>query len=135
MKRYDIHEPQPFFEYVRLADGSRLLDPPFATDLLLYRNLSGDLGIADFHLAPSAKAAQVILEVGFDHIRILPYPGRLDRGTLIGSEGGRVPADDKVAIEIPTGSVPEPLRATATSLNATDLAAVFHLPAVPARQS
>jgi RHS repeat-associated protein len=114
-------------EELRLADGSRLLDPPFATDLLLYRNLSGDLGIADFHLAPSAKAAQVILEVGFDHIRILPYPGRLDRGTLIGSEGGRVPADDKVAIEIPTGAVPEPLRATATSLNASDLAAVGNI--------
>ena len=111
-------------EDLRLADGSRLLDPPFATDLLLYRNLSGDLGIADFHLAPSAKAAQVILDVGFDHIRILPYPGRLDRGTLIGSEGGRVPADDKVAIEIPTGSVPEPLRATATSLSASDLSAI-----------
>ena len=111
-------------EELRLADGSRLLDPPFATDLLLYRNLAGDLGIADFHLAPSAKAAQVILDVGFDHIRILPYPGRLDRGTLIGPEGGRVPADDKVAIDIPTGSVPEPLRATAMSLSATELNAV-----------
>ncbi|HEX2836340.1 MAG TPA: Ig-like domain-containing protein [Thermoanaerobaculia bacterium] len=111
-------------EDLRLADGSRLLDPPFATDLLLYRNLSGDLGIADFHLAPSAKAAQVVLEVGFEHIRVLPYPGRLDRGTLIGSEGGRVPADDKVSVEIPTGSVPEPLRATATSLSATDLDAI-----------
>jgi RHS repeat-associated protein len=111
-------------EDLRLADGSRLLDPPFATDLLLYRNLAGTLGIADFHLAPSAKAAQVVLEVGFDHIRILPYPGRLDRGTLIGSEGGRVPADDRVAVEIPTGAVPEPLRATATSLTATDLGAI-----------
>jgi RHS repeat-associated protein len=111
-------------EELRLADGSRLLDPPFATDLLLYRTLAGDLGVADFHLAPSAKAAQVVLEIGFDHIRILPYPGRLDRGTLIGSEGGRVPADDKVAVEIPTGAVPEPLRATATSLSSTDLQAV-----------
>ncbi len=111
-------------EDLRLADGSRLLDPPFATDLLLYRTLAGDLGVADFHLAPSTKAAQVILEIGFDHIRILPYPGRLDRGTLIGSEGGRVPADDKVAIEISTGAVPEPLRATATSLSQSDLQAI-----------
>jgi RHS repeat-associated protein len=111
-------------EDLKLADGSRLLDPPFATDLLLYRTLAGDLGIADFHLAPSAKATEVVLEVGVDHIRILPYPGRLDRGTLIGSEGGRVPADDKVAVEIPTGSVPEPLRATATSLTTSDLNAI-----------
>jgi RHS repeat-associated protein len=111
-------------EELKLADGSSLLDPPFATDLLLYRTLTGDLGVADFHLAPSPRAAEVILEVGVDRIRVFPYPGRLDRGTLIGPEGGRVPADDKVAIEIATGAVAEPLRATATSLTASDLAAV-----------
>jgi RHS repeat-associated protein len=111
-------------EELRLADGSRLLDPPFATDLLLYRTLAGDLGVADFHLAPSTRAAQVVLEVGVDHIRIQPYPGRLDRGTIIGSEGGRVPADDKVAIDVPSGAVPEPLRATATSMTSGDLTAL-----------
>jgi RHS repeat-associated protein len=111
-------------EELRLADGSRLLDPPFATDLLLYRTLTGDLGVADFHLGPSAKAAEVVLETGVDHVHIQPYPGRLDRGTLIGSEGGRVPADDKVAIDIPSGAVPEPLRATATSMSSTDLAGI-----------
>ena len=111
-------------EELKLADGSSLLDPPFATDLLLYRTLAGDLGVADFHLAPSPRAAEVILEVGVDRIRVFPYPGRLDRGTLIGPEGGRVPADEKVAIEIATGAVAEPLRATATSLTAQDLAAV-----------
>ena len=111
-------------EELKLADGSRLLDPPFATDLLLYRTLGGDLGVADFHLAPSPRAAEVILEVGVDRIRVFPYPGRLDRGTLIGPEGGRVPADDKVAIEIATGAVTDPLRATATSLSAADLATV-----------
>jgi len=111
-------------EELRLADGTRLLDPPFATDLLLYRNLSGTLGIADFHLAPSPRAAQVILEIGFDHIRVVPYPGRLDRGTLIGFEGGRVPADDDVTIDIPAGATPEPLRASATSLTQQELDAI-----------
>jgi RHS repeat-associated protein len=111
-------------EELRLADGSRLLDPPFATDLLLYRTLAGDLGVADFHLAPSPKASEVILEMGVDHIRVFPYPGRLDRGTLIGSEGGRVPADDKVSVEIASGAVAEPLRATAMSLSASDLNAL-----------
>jgi len=119
-------------EELKLADGSTLLDPPFATDLLLYRSLNGETGVTDFHLAPSPRAAQVILEVGFDHIRVVPYPGRLDRGTLVGSEGGRVPADDKVAIELPTGATPEPLRATAASLTQSDLDAVgsiagFHI--------
>jgi len=119
-------------EELKLADGSTLLDPPFATDLLLYRSLNGETGVSDFHLAPSPRAAQVILEVGFDHIRVVPYPGRLDRGTLVGAEGGRVPADDKVAIELPTGATPEPLRATASSLTQADLDAVgsiagFHI--------
>ena len=108
-------------EELKLTDGSTLLDPPFATDLLIYRALNGETGTTDFHLAPSPRAAQVILEVGFDHIRVVPYPGRLDRGTLIGSEGGRVPADDKIAIELPTGATPEPLRATAASLTQSDL--------------
>ena len=88
-------------EELHLADGGRELDPPFATDLLLYRDLAGNDGEATFNLAPSPRAAEVFLEVGFDHIRILPYPGRLDRGTLIGPEGGRVPGDDRIAIEIP----------------------------------
>ncbi|HEX8408777.1 MAG TPA: Ig-like domain-containing protein, partial [Thermoanaerobaculia bacterium] len=103
-------------EELRLVDGGRELDPPFATDLLLYRNLAGDLGVAAFNLAPSPRAAEVTLEVGFDHIRILPYPGRLDRGTLVGPEGGRVPADEKVSVEIPTGATQAELRATATSI-------------------
>jgi RHS repeat-associated protein len=111
-------------EELHLADGSRLLDPPFATDLLLYRTPAGSLGVADFHLSPSPRAAEVILEIGFDHIRILPYAGRLDRGTLIGAEGGRVPGDDRVSIEIPAGSAPEPLRATAASLAQADLDAI-----------
>ena len=115
-------------EELKLADGSSLLDPPFATDLLLYRALNGETGVSDFHLAPSPRAAQVILEIGFDHIRVVPYPGRLDRGTLVGAEGGRVPADDKVAIELPTGATPEPLRATAASLAQSDLDAVGTIP-------
>ena len=111
-------------EELKLADGSSLLDPPFATDLLLYRTLTGELGVADFHLAPSERAVQVVLETGVDHIHVFPYPGRLDRGTLIGSEGGPVPADDKVSVEIPSGAVAEPLRATATSLTTSDLDAI-----------
>ncbi|MDP9191455.1 MAG: Ig-like domain-containing protein [Acidobacteriota bacterium] len=103
-------------EELHLADGGRELDPPFATDLLLYRDLDGNDGEATFNLAPSPRAAEVFLEVGFDHIRILPYPGRLDRGTLIGPEGGRVPGDEKVAVEIPTGATQDALLANASSL-------------------
>lgn len=107
-------------EELRLADGTRDVVAPFATDLLLYRNLTGDTGEAAFHLAPSTRASEVVLEIGYDHIRILPYPERLDRGALIGPEGGRVPGDDRVAVEIPAGATTEALKATATSI--TDFA-------------
>ncbi|HEU4887594.1 MAG TPA: Ig-like domain-containing protein, partial [Thermoanaerobaculia bacterium] len=103
-------------EELRLADGTRDVVAPFATDLLLYRNLAGDTGEAVFHLAPSARASEVVLEVGYDHIRIVPYPERLDRGALIGPEGGRVPADDRVAVEIPAGATTDALSATAVSI-------------------
>ncbi|HJQ41121.1 MAG TPA: Ig-like domain-containing protein [Thermoanaerobaculia bacterium] len=103
-------------EELRLADGGRELGFPFATDLLLYRDLAGNTGVAAFNLAPSTRAAEVFLEVGFEHLRILPYPGRLDRGTLVGPEGGRVPGDDKITVDIPAGATPEALRATASSL-------------------
>ncbi|MEO8215448.1 MAG: Ig-like domain-containing protein [Acidobacteriota bacterium] len=108
-------------EELRLADGSTVLDPPFATDLLIYRTLDGAAGEARFHLAPSPRAAQVILEIGFDHVRVVPYPGRLDRGTLVGPEGGRVPGDSGVAVEIPEGAVNEALHAQASSLAAEEL--------------
>jgi RHS repeat-associated protein len=103
-------------EELRLADGTRDVVAPFATDLLLYRTPSGDLAEAEFHLAPSSRAAEVVLEVGYEHIKILPYPERLDRGTLIGPEGGRVPADDRVTVDIPAGATSEALRASANSI-------------------
>ncbi|HEX6639620.1 MAG TPA: Ig-like domain-containing protein, partial [Thermoanaerobaculia bacterium] len=113
-------------EELQLADGTRDVVAPFATDLLLYRTLDGEVGEATFHLAPSARASEVVLEVGYDHIRIVPYPERLDRGALIGPEGGRVPADDKVAVEIPAGATTEALQATATSI--TDFASYGSIP-------
>ncbi|HUF84948.1 MAG TPA: Ig-like domain-containing protein, partial [Acidimicrobiia bacterium] len=103
-------------EELQLADGSVITDPPFTTDLLLYRDLAGTTGVAQFHLAPSERATQVVLQSGADHIRIQPYPHRLERGTLIGPEGGRVPGDGEVTVEIPAGATSEPIHATATKI-------------------
>ncbi len=44
-------------EQLNLADGRVILDPPFATDLLIYRSLTNDAGVAVFHLAPTSTAA------------------------------------------------------------------------------
>ncbi len=104
-------------EQLNLADGRVIIDPPFATDLLIYRNYAGDSGIADFHLSPTITAAQNTLRDGVDHIRVVDYPGRIDRGSLIGSEGGRVPGDDGITIDIPTGATTEALHATASTIS------------------
>ena len=75
-------------EQLNLADGRVVVDPPFTTDLLLYRTFNGDSATAVFHLAPSAQATAAMLRDGVDHIRIVDYPGRVDRGALVGAEGG-----------------------------------------------
>ncbi|MHB9124310.1 MAG: Ig-like domain-containing domain, partial [Thermoanaerobaculia bacterium] len=111
-------------EELQLTDGTKLIDPPFATDLILYRTLDGAAATAEFHIQPSSRAADVVLNVGYDHIRLHPYPGRLDRGTLIGVEGGRVAGDDGVTIEVPAGAATEPLHVRAASLPSADLAAI-----------
>ncbi len=115
-------------EQLNLADGRVILDPPFATDLLIYRSLTNDAGVAVFHLAPTSTAAAETLRDGVDHIRIVDYPGRLDRGTLIGAEGGRVPGDGSIVIDIPAGATTQSLHATVTPFGPNDVAAVGAIP-------
>jgi RHS repeat-associated protein len=110
-------------EELRLVGGGVQSDVPYSADLILYRTLAGDGAVADFKLTPSAQAAQVPLQIGFDHIQILPYPGRLDRGTLVGPAGGRIPSDAVVQVEIPTGATSIALHASARSMTSADLAA------------
>ncbi|MEA2163766.1 MAG: hypothetical protein QOK37_1893 [Thermoanaerobaculia bacterium] len=111
-------------EQLNLADGRVILDPPFATDLLLYRSLTNDAGVAVFHLAPTSTAAAETLRDGVDHIRIVDYPGRVDRGTLIGAEGGRIPGASSVTLDIPAGATTQSLHATVTPFAANDIAAI-----------
>jgi RHS repeat-associated protein len=107
-------------ETLNLPGGGTVLDAPFATDVLLYRTLDGREGVAKFQIAPSAKAAQYIIKDGVDQIQILHYPGRLDRGTLIGTEGGRVPGDDSASVEIPSGATLVELKASSAGLTAAE---------------
>lgn len=107
-------------ETLNLPGGGTVLDAPFATDVLLYRTLDGREGVAKFQIAPSAKAAQYIIKDGVDQIQILHYPGRLDRGTLIGTEGGRVPGDDSASVEIPSGATLVELKASSSGLTAAE---------------
>lgn len=109
-------------EDLTLVDGSVESSQPFSTDLVLYRSLGGSGASAAFHLAPSARAADVPLKVGFDHIQVVPYPGRLDRGTIVGPAGGPIPADDRIRVDLPTGAAAGALHASAQSLGAQTLA-------------
>src|SRR5207248_470229 len=75
-------------EQLNFADGSVRTDAPFATDLLIYRNLAGSAGQAVFGLSPTTAAASGTLRDGADHVRVVDYPGRIDRGALIRPEAG-----------------------------------------------
>jgi RHS repeat-associated protein len=108
-------------EELRLVDGTVAGNQPFSADLILYRTLAGDTATADFHIAPSADAARLQLQTGFEHLQVFPYPGRLDRGTLVGPAGGHVPSDETVQVDIPSGATPSALHATATSMKKSDL--------------
>ncbi|HUR79583.1 MAG TPA: Ig-like domain-containing protein, partial [Thermoanaerobaculia bacterium] len=111
-------------EQLNLADGRVLVDAPFAADLLLYRTLAGDTAAAGFHLAPTPQAATVTLRDGVEHVRFVEYPGRLDRGTLLGTEGGRIPGDGRVTIDVPSGAAQEPLHASTASIPDAELSAL-----------
>jgi RHS repeat-associated protein len=104
-------------EELRLIGGGVQSDVPYSADLILYRTLAGDGAVADFKLTPSEDAGKVPLQIGFDHIQIVPYPGRLDRGTLLGPAGGRVPADATVQVDIPVGATSIALHASAHSIS------------------
>ena len=115
-------------EQLTLTDGTVSNGAPYATDLLLYRAPSGATATALFHVAPSPDAANPVLRDGVDHVRVVDYPGRIDRGTLIGSEGGRIPGDDTISIQIPQGATTEALHASVVPLTATDLQSFGAIP-------
>src|SRR5437763_14917639 len=104
-------------EELRLVGGGVQTDVPYSADLILYRALSGNTAVADFKLMPSTDAPKVPLQIGFDHIQIVPYPGRLDRGTLLGPAGGRVPSDGTAQVDLPAGATSVALHATARSIS------------------
>jgi RHS repeat-associated protein len=115
-------------EQLNLADGRIVTDPPFSTDLLIYRTIAGDSSTAVFHVAPTAQAGAAMLRDGVDHIRVADYPGRIDRGAIIGTEGGRLPGDDVVVIDVPPEAAAEPLHASTLTMSGSELAAIGAVP-------
>ncbi len=75
---------QAFLEekLILAAGQGQLLEAPFVADLLLYHprlsaaeragNTEGSAGALSFVVSPSPRAAQVLLDVGFENIRPIP---------------------------------------------------------------
>ena len=104
-------------EKLVLAGGGELLEAPFATDLVLYhpRLTAGELngalpeaaGACEFAVSPSPRAAEVLLETGWEDIRLYPFPEQLDRGAVLGAVGGSVASPDGVELSVPEGALSE----------------------------
>ena len=116
---------QAFLEetLILAAGQGQLLEAPFAADLVLYQprltpaeqngNALGSAGAADFVISPSPRAAQVLLEVGYEDVRIYPFPETVERGPVVGPSGGTVGQADGVELVIPEGAVSAETVATA----------------------
>jgi RHS repeat-associated protein len=125
-------------ERLVLAAGlGQELEAPFAADLLLYHprlsaaELAGAApaaaGELHFVVSPSPRAAQVLLDVGWENIRIYPFPEETQRGHVVGPAGGSVGDPQAAELTIPEGALSSDTVATVELLDADELAA---LPAV-----
>ncbi len=122
-------------ERLVLAAGlGQELEAPFAADLLLYHprlapaELAGAAAAAAgelrFVVSPSPRAAQVLLDVGWENIRIYPFPEDTERGQVVGPTGGTVGDPQAAELTIPEGALSSDTVATVELLDAAELAAL-----------
>ncbi len=116
---------QAFLEetLILAAGQGQVLEAPFAADIVLYQprlspaeqgaNLSGSAGAAEFMVSPSPRAAQVLLDVGYEDVRIYPFPESVERGPVVGPSGGTVGQADGLELIIPEGALSAEIVATA----------------------
>jgi len=126
-----------FDERLVLAGGGELLEAPFSADLVLYHprlsvaeqgtSAPESAGVTEFHVSPSPKAAQVLLEVGWENIKLYAFPEELERGSVLGPAGGSVTSPDGVELSLAEGALTAKTVVKAHLLSASELAA---LPAV-----
>ena len=124
-------------EKLILAGGGEVLEAPFSADLVLYHPRltaaeqgtasPGAAGAMDFAVSPSPRAAQVLLDVGFENIRLFPFPEEVERGPVVGPDGGTIETPAGVQLAIPEGALTAKVPVAATLLSPSELAA---LPAV-----
>ena len=119
-------------EKLVLSGGGELYEAPFAVDLLLSHHpvsaqelggaAPGTAGALSFVVSPSPKAAQVVLESGWENVRLYPFPESLERGSVLGGLGGTVASVDGVELTLPEGALAESVVVEAKLLSADELA-------------
>jgi RHS repeat-associated protein len=103
-------------ERLHLASGEELVEAPFSADLLLYHprltseeqgaNTVGSSGAMELMVAPSERASQVLLDIGYENIRLYPFPEQVERGNILGPAGGSVTSPDGVELVLAEGALP-----------------------------
>ncbi|MCP4655688.1 MAG: hypothetical protein GY856_09745, partial [bacterium] len=122
-------------ERLILAGGAgQLLEAPYVADLLLYHPkltteqqgtaTAAASGAMSFIVSPSERASQVLLEVGYEKIRLYPFPELLERGHVIGPMGGSITTADGVELSIPEGGLPERTVIKTTLLSEAEIQAL-----------
>lgn len=121
-------------EKLVLSGGGELYEAPFTVDLLLTHHplsseeengaAAGTIGALSFAVSPSPKAAQVLLESGWENVRLYPYPESLERGSILGALGGTITSPDGVELTLPEGALAESVAVEAKLLTAAELSAL-----------
>ena len=122
-------------EKLILAGGTgQLLEAPFSADLVLYHPhltngeqggaAPGAAGAVEFVVSPSPRAAQVLLDVGYENIRLFPFPEEVEREPAVGPTGGSVESPEGVVLEVPEGALAVKVPVTVRLLPADELAAL-----------
>jgi RHS repeat-associated protein len=114
--------------------GGQLLEAPFSADVVLYHpRLSeeeragaapGSAGAAVFAVSPSPRAAQVLLDVGYENIRLFAFPEDIEREPAIGPTGGSVESPEGALLEVPEGALSAKVPVSVRLLPADELAAL-----------
>lgn len=121
-------------ERLVLTGGGEVLEAPFSADLVLYHPqltaaeqgsaAAGAAGALELIVSPSPRAAQVLLEVGWENIRLFPFPEEVERGPVVGPDGGTIETPEGVELTIPEGALGAKVPVAATLLTAVELAAL-----------
>ena len=122
-------------EKLILAGGAgELYEAPFSADLVLYRPplspadlggaAPGAAGALTFRISPSPRAAQVLLDTGYENVRLFPFTDQLERGQVLGPAGGSVTTSDGVELFVPESGLAQKTVVTARRLTPAELAAL-----------